>query len=357
MGFMRLMIRVPGLVALGVVTCTAAVAVFWGVNEMFHEGWWGPVPHRLLYLVPGAVFTGLAVIAARWPRFGGALLMGMAAVMLLGWKPLFGNNIGLTIGGFFVCAGIPFMFDGTFRDRLRAAGHEPVGPWWRRNWRTLIAGGVPLLLALGIVVNWIVILSARVDDGDRTARLIEGNGVRLVWAPTGPGWSEGGRRAGDNLSWDQIALYGVEPVGFGEKPNRHLARASAADRDEFCLCRYLSADGTRLMDTPQDVWRLPTADEIVRSLVIHGENAGGAWGGELGRPRFVRFPDKETPLWAPDRSAIYYWAADEWSDEEAVYVSFNGWVRAQPKNWGNPRHGHRCVKDPGDGDLARRGDG
>ena len=57
-------------------------------------------------------------------------------------------------------------------------------------------------------------------------------------------------------------------------------------------------------------------------------------------------PDLETPLWAPDEAPIYYWVGDEYNEENAYYVSYNGWVKRQPKSWGNPRHGYRCVREP-----------
>jgi hypothetical protein len=57
-------------------------------------------------------------------------------------------------------------------------------------------------------------------------------------------------------------------------------------------------------------------------------------------------PDKETPLWNPDAPPIYYWAADVSNEEDAYYVSYNGFVSAQPKTFGNPRHGYRCVREP-----------
>jgi len=63
------------------------------------------------------------------------------------------------------------------------------------------------------------------------------------------------------------------------------------------LCRYLGADGTTLMDTPQDIWRMPTTDEVVRSLVRHGENAGCVWHGEIRTQALCDIqPDKESPL-------------------------------------------------------------
>jgi hypothetical protein len=112
------------------------------------------------------------------------------------------------------------------------------------------------------------------------------------------------------------------------------------------LCRYLSKDGSTLMDEPQDVWRMPTTDEYVRSLVKRGKNAGCSWDGNEGRVSCRVRPDKETPLWAPDQPPIYMWTGDESVDGDAWYVSYNGYAGDQPKNWGNPRHGYRCVRDP-----------
>ncbi len=46
-------------------------------------------------------------------------------------------------------------------------------------------------------------------------------------------------------------------------------------------------------------------------------------------------------------SANYMWPGEESSAEDAWHVSYNGRVQQQPKSWGNPRHGYRCVKKPG----------
>ncbi len=189
-------------------------------------------------------------------------------------------------------------------------------------------------------------LLTRVDDGDRGARLIEGTGVTLIWAPKGPGWNWK-QPWGGYPSWDHIALYGVPPVGFEDKLGYADRHATMKDMETTGLCRYLSEDGLTLMDEPQDIWRMPTTDEIVRSLVQHGENAGCTWDGEAGNADCSGRPNKDTPLWAPDEEPIYYWSADEYDEHEAYYVSYNGSMIAhQPKSWGNPRHGYRCVREP-----------
>ena len=92
---------------------------------------------------------------------------------------------------------------------------------------------------------------------------------------------------------------------------------------------------------------MPTADEVVRSLVRDDANAGCAWGGALAESADcdVR-PDKESPLWATDRSPVYYWTADEANEQNCVFVCYNGMVNADRKYSGNPRHSHRCVREP-----------
>jgi hypothetical protein len=205
------------------------------------------------------------------------------------------------------------------------------------------------------------IVLTRIDDGDRSARLIEGNGVRLVWAPEGPGWNWK-QPWGGYPSWQSIALYGMPPVGLDDKPGygwgprsetspngeRDYTFASQEDMVQTNLCRYLSAEGTTLMDTPQDIWRMPTTDEVVRSLVRHGENAGCVWHGEIKTQAACDIqPDKESPLWATDHPVIYYWTADAYSEKRGYFVSYNGIVNATMKHGGNPRHSYRCVREPG----------
>ena len=137
----------------------------------------------------------------------------------------------------------------------------------------------------------------------------------------------------------------MEPVGL--KVEQDGADATGKDTRTTGLCRYLSADGRTLMAEPQDIWRMPTTDEIVRSPVSEGKHAGGTWDGEAPSAACAEWPDKETPLWVPDWTPIYYWSADEYDADEAYYVNYCGTIiSSQPKSWGNPRHGYRCVREP-----------
>jgi hypothetical protein len=118
------------------------------------------------------------------------------------------------------------------------------------------------------------------------------------------------------------------------------------------LCRYLAGDGTTLMREPQGIWRLPTVDEVVRCLVGSGGNAGCTWDGVSNSANCDRQPNKDAPLWAADESPIYYWTVDDHGRTAAWCVPYTGGLRyggsihQQPKDWGNSRHGYRCVRDP-----------
>jgi hypothetical protein len=123
--------------------------------------------------------------------------------------------------------------------------------------------------------------------------------------------------------------------------------AGQDEMDRYNLCRYLTVEGDALMNAPVDFWRMPTTEELVRSLVRHGENAGCEWPVEVGRRAECRIrPDKESPLWAADMAPIYYWSQDSYNAEDAYFVSFNGVVNTAYKLGGNPRHGYRCVREP-----------
>jgi hypothetical protein len=178
-----------------------------------------------------------------------------------------------------------------------------------------ISTGIPLLIVIGFGAEPAVRVSTRFDDGDRGARRVEGNGVTLLWAPAGPGWTRNGL-----VSWDQA-----------------VARA-----------RHLNEDGKTLADEPQDIWRLPSREEIVRSLTRGGRNAGGTWDSQSERANYERRPDKESPLWDPYAPLIYLWTSERAEEDRAWIVVYHGGVIAKPKAVGSPSFGFRAVRAPPD---------
>ena len=350
---MKDLLRLPGILASILMIIITAVWTFWGAAEMYHEGWWGAWYNRLPYLVPVALTLIPSLLAFRWPIFGGVLLILIGTFAIF----FFGSDVAF-IGIVIPAVGSAFLVDGILKRKVIPEPDDEQAHWWRRKgwaiWRYLLLLGLPVFVFLVVSIYNLPTVLTRVDDGERGAQVVDGNGVTLVWAPEGPGWNWK-QPWGGYPSWQSIALYGVPPVGMVDKPGygrqddgeENTVYASGEEMSQYNLCRYLSADGTVLMEEPQDIWRMPTTDEIVRSLVRHGENAGCTWTGEI-RKRAVcdLQPDKESPLWATDQAPIYYWTADPYDDSDGYFVSYNGMVNTANKLGGNPRHSYRCVREP-----------
>ncbi len=140
---------------------------------------------------------------------------------------------------------------------------------------TLVAG-LPVATSLISAAEPMWRICHRQDDGVTAARRVRGNGVELVWAPAGPGWPKEG-----NVDLDEA-----------EK-----------------IASHLTADGLSLADKPQNIWRVPTVEEVVRSLTRNGQNAGGEWDPELRRAKYRLAPDKESPLWRVRSPVVYWWTS------------------------------------------------
>jgi hypothetical protein len=294
-----------GWVAVALVTLAAGFWAFWGTIEAFHEGWCKPLLWmRLLqlaaYLAAATTFCTLAVFGIRWPRIGGSLFAltgAVIAALIVIDQARFSGEIILCLTALPVLVGIMFVFG---RPEPKTAAY-------------MVAVGLPLLVAVACGIEPVIRVSTRFDDGDRGARLIEGSAGTLLWAPAGPGWSRDG-----NITWT----------------------------DAMSRVRRLTSDGTSLADAPQDIWRLPTREEVVCSLTRGNQNAGGVWDSAQGRPSYDSKPDKESPLWDPFAPLIYLWTSDELDQQRAWIVVYHGGVYAKPKNIGSPSFGFRAVRAP-----------
>ena len=293
--------KIGGWVAVSISIGITSFWAFWGIIENFHEGWfheswlWNVGLMFAQYLSPMLIFMGISLISIYWSRVGGSLHVIMAALMF--W--FFGAASNAAI--LFII--IPMALLGV----LYWVGR----PQPQKITTTLIIG-IPLLTLVlsGAYPIWRV--AHRVNDGNFAARLVEGNGVTLIWAPDGPGWPRQG------VTWDE------------------------ADN----VCRYLTEDGAAIAHTPQNIWRLPTVDEAVRSLSLHNENCGGTWDAQQAQASYEMQPDKETPLWNIHSQVIYWWTATEVDEERAYMIVYNGQVWPRTKQFGPGYLGFRCVKPP-----------
>ncbi len=308
-----------GWVAVGIAAVISSLWAFWGVFESFHEGWYFPSLSKnllltLKYLTLMLTFMILSVIAIRWPRLGGGLYelfgIGFCIWILTTRKVL---NLGVVMSWLPVT--LPVLFLGVLF-------------WAGRPAPMRLAYSISVLLPVAVAVAFalepVARIAGRVDDGHRGMRTVQANGLTLTWAPEG-------------LGWPRPDPHDKEWVTRWRGPTWEEARAA---------CRHLTADGTAVADVPQDIWRLPTVEEVVRSMARHGSNAGGVWSPAEARASYVVKPDKEPPLWNPHSPIIYWWTSSERGKTQAYAVDFNGRVYARRKTSTLGSQGFRAVKEP-----------
>ena len=285
---------------MGTSTAIASLWAWWGVSENFHEGWYYKSLAQNLslmfaqYLSIAIIFILLTVVAIRWRRIGSAVLT-IAAAGLVVFFSGFGVAASSLIIPPLLILGLLFWFGRPDPKRVAA----------------LIVVIIPIIIIIGFGIPNGIRVSQRLNDENLGARLVEGNGVSLVWAPRGPGWPDHG------IPW--------------EEANE--------------ICRYLSEDGMVVEDVPQNIWRLPAVDDVVRSMTLHGLNAEGIWDAENVETIYEITPDKETPLWNPYSQVIYYWTSTELNEDRAYIVVYDGKVFTRNKT-GMGSLGFRAVKSP-----------
>lgn len=293
--------QVMGWAAVGISTAITCFWAYWGIVENFHEGWYFvSLPANLglmivQYLSPMLGFLAVTLAAILWPKPGAGLHIALA--LLAAWFFQVSANPGLLIMLMpLVLLGMLYWFA---RPRPRKAAVS-------------LAIGLPIATLIIAGVGPAVRVLQRQDDGYPGARLVSGNGVRLLWAPEGPGWPR------DGSNWYEAQQ----------------------------ACQHLSADGLELEAAPAFVWRLPAAAEAVRSMARHSANSGGQWDASTGKASYTTTPDKESPLWDVHSQVIYWWTATEVDKERAYIIVYDGKVWPRPKEFGPAYLGYRCVKEP-----------
>lgn len=293
--------RIPnaiGWIAVGGSVLIACFWAFWGAEEAFHEGWysrsfWANVAMTLVqYLGPMVLFVAAGAASVRWRAVGVTFHFGLAVFALF----------------FFHGGAAPLLI---VLPLILLSGCYWFGRPQPQRTALWLVVMLPLFTAVvcGAPPAWRV--AHRVDDGNYGMRRIAGNGVELTWAPEGPGWPNSG------ANWFEAAR----------------------------ACSNLEQDGTTLAAAPQKTWRLPTAEECVRSMVRHGRNAGGVLDPNAAmKARYQTQPDKETPLWNPHSMIIYWWTGTELNGSRALHVSYNGWVKVLPKTVREGDLSYRCVR-------------
>ena len=288
---------------MGITVLISGIWAYWGAFENFHEGWYSTSIWENLfmflfqYMLICIIFVLLALVILKWKKIGLILHIAVGAFCIWFFSGASFSVLGLLIIIPFILLALLYFFG------------EPAPKIWA--YRLIIF--IPLIIFLSISIPQGIKVSKRINDNQSGMRLVHGNGVILDWAPRGPGWPDKG------TSWDEAKR----------------------------ICRYLSEDGMTVMEKEQDIWRLPTVDEAVRSMMIHGENAGGVWHPESEKPVYKKTPDKETPLWDVHSKVIYYWTSEtSLKDEQQAYIiTYHGGVYDRKKTNRQGYLSFRAVKE------------
>lgn len=295
--------NIIGWIGVGITLIFSGLWAYWGTVENFHEGWYSKSIWENLfmfvfqYLLFAILFVLLATVTLKWKFIGLLLHLVLAAFCVCFFSGASFSVIGLLIVIPVAGLGLLYYFG------------EPEPKQWA--YRLLIC--VPLIIITAVSIPQGIKVSGRINDNNFGTRIIEGNGVTLAWAPRGPGWPDNG------TTWEEARR----------------------------ICRYLSEDGITVMEEEQNIWRLPTVDEAVRSMMIHGKNAGGVWHAQDSKALYNKTPDKETPLWDVYSPVIYYWTSEtNTRDERRAYIIvYHGGVFSKMKTDGQRYLSFRAVKE------------
>ena len=133
----------------------------------------------LQYLSPMLLFMGICLISVFYPKIGAGLHWA-AALMAIFFFNAFSNAVTFLIIIPLIGLGGLYWF----------GKPRPI------KYAVIIATSIPLLVMLISGFSPALRVSQRIDDGNMNARLVEGNGLSLTWAPAGPGWPTKGENWG-----------------------------------------------------------------------------------------------------------------------------------------------------------------
>jgi len=276
--------KVVGWITAAISLLIIAFWSYWGINEAFHEGWYQT-----------SLLQNLSMTFVQYLSI--PIIFLVLALVAMSYK-----RIGF---GLFIISGIFAMF--FFKSNagrflifipliLFALGFY-FGEYRHKKIITWSFAIIPLLIILSFGIPQLIRVENRFNDNNFGTRTITGNNIELIWAPQG--------------------------IGF---PLEGTDWQTAKDN-----CARLKL-------------RLPSRDEIVRSLTKKDKNAMGLIDNS-GTAQYDTRPDKETPLWNPYSQIIYYWTNESKNEKQAYLVAYNGFILDRNKNSGANYQGYRCVKD------------
>lgn len=226
-----------------------------------------------------------------------------------------------------------------------------------------------LKVMLSLVLSIIILLSVgtplfarninRASLRDYAEATIDLSGKKITIAPSGPAWYFSKANpiyfngyAYTSLSWNEIALFGKEPIGFHNKrygqdydgTKQSIYYADAQDFEKYNMFRYINYEGSALTEDADDFWRLPDIEELVSMQVHRGIIAQGTFSHADETAYYEINPDKESPLWAKNEMVNAYWTSTEYDTQKVYEVHYSGIVEKIGKTEKDPYRGFRAIR-------------
>ncbi len=354
---------IPGTVAYLFLLAATLLWAYWGVGESFHEGWYLPYTHIIFYFIPFLILLGTMVLSIYLPLAGGILITAVGILYILFTAIRSGQRHGnlstsfWAVSAVIVIPGLLFIFDYILKKRQKY--RESRMTIFKNRWKLLVVIGLSLILIVGVGIPLLVRNLGRLPLKSYDEVTIESNGTVIIMAGDGPGWYYSNENPiefkGEQykaFSWNEIALFGMDPVGFEGKrygPDYNgtgdsIYYATRKDFERYNMFRYINCGGDMLTEEIQDCWRLPAAEEYASLFMYRGQNCGGYFDKKEGRAYYSKTPDKEGPIWAPDEMVIYYWTSDSADDTNAYDITYSGEVREITKITKQDYRGWRAVR-------------
>jgi len=354
---------VPGNIAYLFLLTATLLWAYWGVGEVFHEGWYPPYTQIIFYFIPFLALIGTMFLCIYLPLAGGVLIAAGGIFYLVITVVQSGRQHTNLLPSFWMASaviiipGVLFIFDYVLKKKRKYREHQKTV--FKNRWKAAAAVGLSLILIAGIGTPLAVRNLGRSPLESFDEVTIEGNEIVLALAGDGPGWYYSNEDPIEFMgkqyrafSWNEIALFGKDPVGFEGKrygpdydgTGDSIYYATQEDFDQYNMFRYIDYGGDKLSAEIQDFWKLPTAEEYVRLSMYRGENCSGYFNDSEGKAYYSRTPDKEGPLWASDKMVIYYWTSTCADDTYAYDITYSGEVRKIYKITKQDYRGWRAVR-------------
>jgi uncharacterized protein len=346
----------------------AMLFLYRAITISLNTVWHFPYIHILYYFIPFLIILAIFILSSFQAVLAAGLSLAAAALLILFYFFDFGFIFFDAIPVIVISCAFLLLYGLT----------EILSSFYKI--RPSYTDAIPYLkIMLSVVLSIIMLLSvgtplfirniSRTSLSGYAEATIDLSGEKITIAPIGAAWYFSKTNpiyfdghAYTSLSWNEIALFGKEPIGFDHKrygqeydgTEQSIYYADAQDFEKYNMFRYVNYEGNALTEAVNDFWKLPDIEELVRMQVYRGIIAQGTFSYTDETAYYEISPDKESPLWAKNEMVNAYWTSTEYDGQKAYEVHYSGIVDQIEKTQKDPYRGFRAIRtEKRDSDLIK----